>query len=312
MVFIRKKIDARLPCIKVLLFFSDPCRYIVLSVGLCSLLFTFGKMVISILGCGWYGKALGAGLTKQGFIVKGSTTSVDKFAGLSIAGIKPYLVNLSPENYNYDPEFFDCDILVISLPPKFKSGQSEQYLPKIQLAVNEAIKHYTTKVIYISSTGVYGDVNRQVNELDEPMSDNEHSRVLLKAEEMISLQPEFKATILRFSGLIGPGRNPGRFFAGKQDIPNGHAPVNLIHLDDCVAITLAIIKNDAFGYLFNACNTSHPAKSVFYTDASAQANLPLPQFVDELKNWKIVNSHNLEKILGYHFKSENLLDYVFL
>ncbi|HAP82964.1 MAG TPA: NAD(P)-dependent oxidoreductase, partial [Enterobacteriaceae bacterium] len=40
--------------------------------------------------------------------------------------------------------------------------------------------------------------------------------------------------------LVGPGRHPGRFFAGKSG-PNGNHGVNLVHLEDVVgAISLLL------------------------------------------------------------------------
>ena len=55
---------------------------------------------------------------------------------------------------------------------------------------------------------------------------------------------KFNTTVIRFGGLIGYDRMPGKFLTGKKDLPNGDAPVNLIHRDDCVQIIYQIIKNE--------------------------------------------------------------------
>ena len=99
-----------------------------------------------------------------------------------------------------------------------------------------------------------------------------------------------KTTILRFGGLVGPGRMPGRFFAGKADIPNGRAPINLIHLEDCVGITLRLIDEESVPAYLNGVSPDHPSRSIFYTAAAAAQQLPTPTFVDELLDWKIVRS----------------------
>jgi len=44
------------------------------------------------------------------------------------------------------------------------------------------------------------------------------------------------------SGLVGRERKAGRFFAGKRDVPEGNAPVNLVHLDDCMGVVEALIN----------------------------------------------------------------------
>jgi nucleoside-diphosphate-sugar epimerase len=112
------------------------------------------------------------------------------------------------------------------------------------------IKIKLQKVIFISSTGVYADLNMEVNELTDPQPDTVSGKILYEAEELFRQQIKFKTTIIRFGGLIGLGREPGRFFAGKKDIPNGLAPVNLIELNDCIGITEAILNKNAFGYTF--------------------------------------------------------------
>lgn len=259
-------------------------------------------MVISILGCGWYGKALAVSLLQNGIAVKGSATSVEKLVSLAAEGITPYLVRFDADSDNFDPTFFECDILVIAIPPKLRKGESAAFLPKIQQIVQAILQYQVKKVIYISSTGVYGDHNREVNELSDPQPDTESGMKLLEAEKRFQKETAIKTTVIRFGGLIGPGRHPGRFFAGKKDVPNGLAPVNLIDLEDCVGITTAVIKKDAFGYLFNACSPDHPQKAQFYHEAALKGGFAVPEFVSELGSWKLVNSINLTKVLGYAFK----------
>jgi len=261
-------------------------------------------MTISILGCGWFGLALAKALVKEGITVKGSTTSAEKMELLSAEGVQPHLVQIDADSQTFDPEFFQCDILIISIPPRFRKGEAADYLPKIKSIVHAIEQAGIIKVIYTSSTGVYGDHNSEVNEHKEPLPDTESGKILLEAEKFLQSQTAFKTTVLRFGGLIGPGRHPGRFFAGKKDIPNGRAPVNLIHLDDCIGIGLAVIGQNAFGNLFNAVSPAHPEKAEFYTRAALQAGLPVPEFVDELNNWKIVNSIELS-VLGYEFDMKN-------
>ena len=259
-------------------------------------------MVISILGCGWYGKALAVSLLQNGIAVKGSATSVEKLASLAAEGISPYLVQFDADIDNFDPAFFEGDILVIAIPPKLRKGETAAFLPKIRQIIRAILQHQVKKVIYISSTGVYGDQNAEVDELSDPQPDTESGMKLLEADQLFQNETAFKTTIIRFGGLIGPGRHPGRFFAGKKDVPNGLAPVNLIHLEDCVGITTAVIKKDAFGYLFNACSPDHPQKALFYYEAARKGGFAVPEFISELGSWKVVNSINLKAVLDYEFK----------
>ncbi|OOQ61140.1 SDR family oxidoreductase [Mucilaginibacter pedocola] len=257
-------------------------------------------MTVSILGCGWYGLALAKALVADGFTVKGSTTSPDKLPLLQEAGLIPFIVDLSADTVA-NSGFFTCDVLVIAIPPKARSGAGAEYVPKLERAI-EAIHHAgVQKVILISSTGVYADLNQEVTELDTPNPNTPAGEVLFEAEELFRKQTAFKTTILRFAGLIGPGRDPGRFFAGKKNIPNGLAPVNLIQRTDCIGITKAIVAQNFFGHTVNACVTHHPTKMWFYTKAAAESGLPLPEFIPELKEWKTISSKVTGDTLQYSY-----------
>jgi nucleoside-diphosphate-sugar epimerase len=261
-----------------------------------------GKTNISILGCGWYGSALGKALIADGMQVKGSTTSAAKMESLAALGIKPYIVNFLPGEEIYNADFFDCDVLWIAIPPKSRSGEGAAFIDKIKGIVS-AIKQFEIQnVVFISSTGVYADSNKHVNEEADPQPNTEAGRILFEAENLFNAGDSFKTTIIRFAGLIGPARNPGKFFAGKKEIANGDAPVNLIHLDDCIGISKAILAKKAFGYLFNGCSPVHPTKADFYTQAAVDSGLEKPEFIRELKEWKSVESVNVGPILDYQYE----------
>ena len=142
----------------------------------------------------------------------------------------------------------------------------------------------------------------EVNENTDPQPDSDSGKAIRSAELLLKNTTGFDTTILRFGGLIGPGRDPGRFFAGKSDIPNGDAPVNLIHLQDCIGITMQIIEHHTYGDIFNACSADHPDRASFYTAAALRSGLEKPAFIKELLSWKIVNSVLLEEKLKYRFK----------
>lgn len=260
---------------------------------------------ISILGCGWYGLELAKNLTSSGYLVKGSSTTAEKLPVLSDAGIQPYLVDFQEDNEQYDPGFFDTDLLLISIPPKRSSGEQQTFYKKIARISGAAQKHQVKQVIMISSTSVYGDHNLEITELTPAQPDTASGIAILEAEKLLTAQTAFSTTILRFAGLIGPGRNPGRFFAGKQAVPNGKAPVNLVHLTDCIQFSMALIKNAAFGHIYNVCSTDHPSRQDFYSKAAEVSGLPAPGFINELLQWKRVSSIHVAPNFHYQYLISN-------
>ena len=257
---------------------------------------------ISVLGCGWYGLELAKKLIEKDYTVSGSSTSTDKLTLLKQFNINPFLVNFEKELETYDPDFFSCDVLLICIPPKRSTGEQDSFSGKIKRIAATADQYGVQQVIFISSTSVYGDHNGEVTEETATSPDTESGKAIANAESLLTNYKGFTTTVIRFGGLIGPGRDPGRFFAGKTEIPNGQAPVNLIHLTDCIGISNAIIDKQAFGYTYNAVSPSHPSRAEFYTKATTASGLEAPQFIEENKSWKIVSSVNVDEILGYEYK----------
>ena len=258
---------------------------------------------ISILGCGWFGFELAKNLVAQGYTINGSSTTTQKLTMLQQHGINPFLVDFQEDEENFNTCFFDCDLLWICIPPKRSSSNQHTFLSKIQRISNAVVKYNVKQVVFISSTSVYGDGNGTVTEKTTPIPESDSGRAILTAELLLQNQTAFCTTIIRFGGLFGPGRDPGRFFAGKTAIPNGNAPVNLIHLSDCLGLSTKLLQTEAFGHIYNACSTEHPKKKDFYTSAAQKSGLALPSFIEELLRFKIVNSENVQKHLNYIFVS---------
>ena len=261
------------------------------------------KETISILGCGWFGFAFAKQLIALGYEVKGSTTTPEKLALIGNEKIKPFLISFTANEVIADTNFFTSDVLFICIPPKRNSAELNSYPDKIK-SILAASEHRTKQVVLISSTSVYSDKNTIVNEESETNPDTDSGKVVLAAENLLKETLPHHYTIIRFAGLIGPDRNPGRFFAGKMNIPNGLAPVNLIHQTDAVGIACKILENQAFGRIYNACSPDHPSKKDFYTLAAKNTGLLAPLFLEEKKDWKVVSSLNVPKFLNYKFEAE--------
>ncbi|MGY3055105.1 nucleoside-diphosphate-sugar epimerase [Pedobacter sp. UYEF25] len=257
---------------------------------------------ISILGCGWFGFSFAIELLKRGYSVKGSTTSAEKLDVFSQVGIVPFLIDFSADGTRSNRDFFDADVLFICIPPKRKSLELIDYPKKIESIINTT--NTSTKIVLISSTSVYGDQNSTVDEESDTDPQTDSGKLVLAAETILRKLRPNQATVIRFAGLIGPERNPGRFFAGKKNIPNGLAPVNMIHQKDAIGIACTIIEKGAFGKIYNACATNHPSKIVFYTKAAVESKMEKPNFLEEKLSYKIVKSKNVPKFLNYRFEVE--------
>jgi len=50
------------------------------------------------------------------------------------------------------------------------------------------------------------------------------------------------------------------------------------------------LNEDRFGETYHAASPSHPSRSEFYTASAKNAGLIAPEFIDGLKEWKIIDS----------------------
>jgi nucleoside-diphosphate-sugar epimerase len=266
--------------------------------------------VISILGCGWLGTALGKSLLRKGWKVKGSSSSNSTYNKLEMTGISAFYVKAKPQALEVDyNSFFSTDILVVSIPPTRTKCVEDSYPQKIEQVVKKVEEIGIKKVLFISSTSVYEEKNKEVKEGDEGSPVKLAGKALLKAEKLLTQNPNFQATVLRFGGLIGYDRNPARFIQHKKEV-KGNIPVNLIHRDDCVNLITQIIENDIWGETFNAVCPEHPTKKEFYTKAAKVSELPKPVFTDEAGSYKVVNSDKLISMLDYTFSYNSPMDYL--
>lgn len=272
-------------------------------------------MTISILGCGWLGLPLGKALVKAGYTVKGSTTSPEKLTLLQAAGIEPFLLRVEEAiigNKEEVTDFFKTDLLILNIPPGRRQPNVEEYHPQQIKAIGEWILEMEIpQVLFISSSGVYPNCNRTVTEEDDTAPERASSKALVIAENYLQLHSAFETTILRMSGLVGGDRKAGRFFAGKTDVPNGKAPVNMVHRTDCIGVILELIRLKKWGEIFNVCADEHPTKEEFYIAQAFKDDFDPPSFKqNEVEvDFKIVSNKKVKMALGYEFKHPDPMDF---
>lgn len=266
---------------------------------------------ISILGVGWLGFPLAKKLIENGYLVKGSVTSRSKLKKMKEAGIKPYRLVLEPKRVQLKyPDFFDTDLVIVAIPPRRTEYVETIFPAQVKQLTAMLEVHKVPRVLFISSTSVYNELDGIVLEDDVLLPEKSSGKALVLAENVLTQNKNFQTTVLRFGGLIGADRNPARFLSRKQKAVSGSKPVNLIHLDDCLQIIQKIIDEQVWGETFNACCPVHPTRQDFYEKASTVSGLAAPEFNDEKSPFKIVDSSKLIHMLNYNFKFRSPMDYL--
>ena len=256
------------------------------------------------MGCGWLGLPLANSFVSDAYIVHGSTTSEEKLDLLKKEGIVPFLISFHEDVIKGDISGFlqNIDLLVVNIPPKLRRGNRENYVKKIELLHREIKKNAVKKIIFISSTSVYGNLEGEVTEESIPDPITESGKQLLAAEQLFSGDKNLQTTIVRFGGLIGPNRHPVTMLTGRKELSNGGAPINLIHLDDCIRIIRAIFQNSWWNELINGVHPNHPAKKKYYTKEEKKRSLQAPDYKEDTsKKSKIIVPKVLLTVKNHKF-----------
>ncbi|MCE0846457.1 SDR family oxidoreductase [Buttiauxella sp. A2-C1_F] len=267
---------------------------------------------VAIVGLGWLGMPLALSLSARGWQVTGSKTTLDGVEAARMCGIDGYQLQLTPELVCDSDDLdalLDADALVITLPARRTGDGDDFYLQAVQEIVDSALAHNIPRIIFTSSTSVYGETEGSVKETSplEPVTAS--GLVLKELETWLHDLPGTSVDILRLAGLVGPERHPGRFLAGKTNVANGAHGVNLVHLEDVISAITLLLQAPKGGHIYNLCAPAHPTRAEFYSLMARQMNLDAPVFRTETQNGhgKLVDGNRICNELGFEYQYPNPL-----
>ncbi|RLV58352.1 SDR family oxidoreductase [Parashewanella curva] len=264
-------------------------------------------MNVTIIGCGWFGFPLAQRLLNVGYQVSGSKRASSSLGELKAAGINTFALDLS-QNLTANEQlaikpFLESDHLIVCIQPSLRKQSSTSYLTQLQKLMSLVEAKQYKKMILVSSSSVYPDIEGVMKE-DDASVHSESSQVMLAAEDLFLNHNN--GYILRFSGLIGPKRPPGRFFSGKFEIPAGDKVVNLVHLEDCIAAMVALLTADSASKVYNVCSPHHPSRSEFYTQATLHFGGIQPSFLSDGIRGKEVSGVKITNELDFSYQFNDL------
>lgn len=235
---------------------------------------------ITLIGRGWLGTPLVAALKNKGYEIFSTSTESDG-CDLQFDITK----NPNPTGLKIN------DILIYSIPP-LGENEAESFFANVPL---------DQKIIFISSTSIYGKNLGEVDENFQVTLETTGSPVLFKTEEY--LKKKFsRLTILRPGGLYGNKRHPAFFLAGKTGIKTGQELLHLAHLDDCISAILKIVEMEVWGEDFNVVSDLRIQKKIYYQNICQKLGLVPPEYLDnELSNPTNIGNEKIKKILKIDF-----------
>ena len=204
-------------------------------------------MDVLILGCGYSGRAIGERLSLAGARVTGTTRDRARFDALRTRGIAP-LVFEGEATGEIEAALARATHLIVSIAP----GEAGD---PVVATLAESVKRAPSLawIGYLSTVGVYGDHGGDwVDEETVPRPVSERSRQRVEAENLwmtIALERGAPISIVRLSGIYGPGRNPlvalgeGR---ARRLVKPGQV-FNRIHVEDIAGAVELLARSCANG-----------------------------------------------------------------
>ena len=220
--------------------------------------------IFTILGTGWLGAELAEKL-KDDYKIIVSLRDEKKSEIYKKFGFSTYILN--EYDFSFLDELLDTDYLFINYPP----SKFENYLAFLEKIYNHPKIKNIEKIIFVSSTSVYPDIDESFNE--EFIIKNPSNKMVLDAENLVLNKTHI---IFRASGLFGGDRIAGRRLANKiVDFPK--TKINFVHRNDVINATIFAIENDLNG-IFNLCSNQHPTKEELYSFNAKKYNFEYLHF----------------------------------
>lgn len=220
-----------------------------------------------IFGCGYLGLRAAKIWLNKGDSVFAITRSEARSTQLEKLGIEPIVADVTrPETLN-DLPTADTVLIAVGMDRSKYSDIRMVYVDGLKNVLNR-LSDTTNHLVYISSTGVYGDHNGNwIDESTEPNPIREGGKACLEAETTIHSGPfKTRSTILRFAGIYGPDRVPTKTLIQSKDWSKLSASgyLNLIHVDDGAQIVDSISGHAPQGETFLVSDGSPPLRKEYY------------------------------------------------
>lgn len=235
-----------------------------------------------IVGCGYVGKPLAQAFAAQSDVVFPTTRSQDRARQFEQQGWHAKIADVTkPETLRSLPE---VDTVVFAVGYDSGSGASREDVYAEGLKnVLDNLPASTRRLVFVSTTGVYGDADGQTVDEETPCDPaRPGGKAFLKAEQYLQDHPVWskRSIILRMAGIYGPDRIPrsADIQAGKPIPAPGGGALNLIHVDDAVQAICLAADAENFAPLYIVSDGRPVDRRDYYREVARLLDAPEPTF----------------------------------
>lgn len=246
---------------------------------------------VVIVGCGDIGFRVGKILLEQGQQVTALVRSEERAEKLQAQG---FAVVRGDFDYQEDtPEFSVHGRQVFHLMAPQGGGKSDYRT--LNFCKKLSADNRPSKLVYISTSGVYGDCGGDVVTEKTPTNpQTARAERRISAESQLREQADklgFELVILRVTGIYGPGRLPvARIMQGHPVLlPGEGGYTNRIHALDLVQICLAAMDRGDDGDIYNVCDGQESTMTDYFNAVADLHDLPRPKQISLAQAEKEMN-----------------------
>ena len=213
------------------------------------------KASVLIAGCGDIGSRLATQLLNKGWQVYGLRRSIERLP----AGVKGIAGDLFSEQCPAQWPTGQIDYVVYSAAATDhdEAGYQAAYVDGLThtLAWLKQNGQQPKRLLFVSSSGVYGQKNGEwVDEMSPAQATSYSGRIMLEAER-VALKSGIPASTVRLTGIYGPGREwmLGQVRKGYRVAVDPPLYGNRIHADDAAGLLAFLLDADLQGMTLDDC-----------------------------------------------------------
>ena len=178
----------------------------------------------------------------------------------------------------------ECVVYCVSADGFTEEAYRDAYVTGLANVIAAAAKGAARRLVFVSSTGVFGqDDGGVVDESSPALPKGFSGRTLLEGEALLAAAP-FEATAIRFSGIYGPGRDRliRMVRSGLPVSAKSRAAItNRIHRDDCARALAHLVERPAIAPLYLGSDEAPTPMGEILDWIAARLGLPPPPVGDD-------------------------------
>jgi nucleoside-diphosphate-sugar epimerase len=237
-----------------------------------------------IFGCGYLGLRVARRWRDAGERVYVATRSPARAAALLAEGFAPLVADVTRPDSLADLPAAETALFAVGHDRAAGRSIEEVYVNGLK-NVLDSLPAATGRVLYISTTGVYGDSAGDWVDEDSPCEPTRPGgKASLAAEESLWRHPlGARGIVLRLAGIYGPGRIPNQapLLAGEPIAVPIEGFLNLIHVDDAASAVLAAATVDAELPRTYLISDGRPVRrGEYYAELARLLRAPAPRFAE--------------------------------